>query len=239
MGAADQARPRLQPGGGCARQQQRAHHLGAADSRRELSAAGDLHCFSRSRSNQFNSSSSVVRRKTVLSWLLSRFIGDGYPVGPASRKPGEPSGPRGRSTDQDEARGFHHGPEQITELLAEAVYTNATGFTLVDRRLATGAGSIYEGSIPPPPPRSLRFSGSTSPSHRRSDPELHSMSYVVVPRQGWTLFNHSARHAPLRLPSAKQSICRAQWRSCLSNCNLDSYRWRKHCNGLFQTPAAA
>ena len=32
--------------------------------------------------------------------------------------------------------------------LAEAVYTNATGFTLVDRRLATGAGSIYEGSIP-------------------------------------------------------------------------------------------
>jgi hypothetical protein len=21
--------------------------------------------------------------------------------------------------------------------------------------------------------------------------------------------------------------------------NLDSYRWRKHCNGLFQTPAAA
>ena len=60
----------------------------------------------------------------------------------------EPSGPRGRSTDQDEARRFHHGPEQITELLAEAVYTNATGFTLVDRRLATGAGSIYEGSIP-------------------------------------------------------------------------------------------
>ena len=61
----------------------------------------------------------------------------------------EPSGPRGHSTDQDEARRFHHGPEQITELLAEAVYTNATGFTLVDRRLATGAGSIYEGSSPP------------------------------------------------------------------------------------------
>src|ERR1700731_5498015 len=30
-------------------------------------------------------------------------------------------------------RGFHHGPEQITELLTEAVYTNATGFTLIDR----------------------------------------------------------------------------------------------------------
>src|ERR1700674_4639812 len=29
--------------------------------------------------------------------------------------------------------GFHHGPEQITELLTEAVYTNATGFTLIDR----------------------------------------------------------------------------------------------------------
>src|SRR5467141_4795002 len=44
-----------------------------------------------------------------------------------------PLAPRGRSTDQDEARGFHHGPEQITELLTEAVYTNATGFTLIDR----------------------------------------------------------------------------------------------------------
>src|SRR5712675_693190 len=57
----------------------------------------------------------------------------GKPVGPAFCKPGELSGPRGRSTDQDEARGFHHGPEQITELLTEAVYTNATGFTLIDR----------------------------------------------------------------------------------------------------------
>ena len=32
------------------------------------------------------------------------------------------------------------------ELLTEAVYTNATGVTSIDRRLATGAGSIYESS---------------------------------------------------------------------------------------------
>src|ERR1700732_1079690 len=76
MGYADQASPRLQQSGGCARQQERAHHLGAADSGRELSAAGDLGGFTNGRSNQFNSGSSVVRRN-VLSWLLSRFIGDG------------------------------------------------------------------------------------------------------------------------------------------------------------------
>ena len=39
MGYADQASPRLQQSGGCARQQERTHHLGAADSERELSAA--------------------------------------------------------------------------------------------------------------------------------------------------------------------------------------------------------
>ena len=47
MGYADQASPRLQQSGGCAREQERTHHMGAADSGRELSAGGDLRCFGR------------------------------------------------------------------------------------------------------------------------------------------------------------------------------------------------
>src|SRR5712675_1907048 len=119
----------------------------------------------------------------------------GKPVGPAFCKPGELSGPRGRSTDQDEARGFHHGPEQITELLTEAVYTNATGFTLIDRA-ACDRGWVHIREFESTSIRQ-RVLGVTILERNRSNSRVYGFSR-------W-------RSGPERLPRAHLLLIQGDW----------------------------
>ena len=67
---------------------------------------------------------------------------DDEPVRPALAEPDEFPGPRGRDTDQDQARGFPHGPEQPT-LHIEAEYTTATGSAVTPAKQPRARGWVH------------------------------------------------------------------------------------------------